>query len=119
MGRHAHFDLFPRPPGERDECVLGRSPACDVVISPWREKDWVHSMISNRHCRLWPDGEGTRAYLEDCSANGTVVKEVGGRTTLLKRGERAVLRTGDEICLINHVSARGALGIPLTRCSSC
>ena len=53
------------------------------------------------------------------SANGTVVKEVGGRTTLLKRGERAVLRTGDEICLINHVSARGALGIPLTRCSSC
>ena len=42
-------------------------------------------------------------YVEDCSVNGTLIN----RTTVLRKGERRRLHSGDEICLANpHVLQR-------------
>jgi serine/threonine protein kinase len=38
-----------------------------------------------------------QVFLEDMSGNGTIVNQ----TTLLRRGEKRMLHTGDEICLVN------------------
>ena len=82
---------------------------------------WAHSMISNRHCRIYcalsehvtavpplpasrcssgvsplPTG-GFEVYVESMSSNGTLINQ----TILLKNGEKRLLHSGDEICLVN------------------
>ena len=40
-----------------NEYVVGRSARCDVVASKRypapKDQDWIHSMVSNRHCRIF------------------------------------------------------------------
>jgi len=84
--------------------VMGRSGACNIQATKVEKfedkqdkarKEWAYGMISNRHCRLYR--QGVEIYIEDCSGNGTLIN----RTTLLRRGEKRVLHSGDEICLVN------------------
>jgi hypothetical protein len=101
-----------------NEVVLGRSQKCDVVaIKPTNTDDgghdekermrqnWAYGMISNRHCRIYcclDVSGGMDVYIEDCSGNGTSVN----RSNLLRRGEKRLLHSGDEICLVNPVTLR-------------
>ena len=67
----------------------------------------VHNLLSNRHCKIYcmlsgslrgvPSSTSLEVYVEDTSANGTFIN--GG--IRLRRGERRLLNTGDEICLLN------------------
>lgn len=102
-----------RPSDVFNEHTLGRSSTCDVQIKPptsnFADKkelelhEWAHAMISNKHCRIFcmlkapgPLQE-MDVYVEDSSGNGTLVNG----TTLLRRGEKRLLHTGDEISLVN------------------
>ena len=108
-----------------NEYVMGRSLKCDIINQklqphpsqdndqlnvPTKSLDWVHSMISNRHCHIFcmlkngsfQSKAGMDVYIEDSSGNGTVINN----TTLLRRGEKRLLHTGDEICLINPATLR-------------
>ena len=77
-------------------------------------QQWAFGMISNRHCKIYcclentntttttttpmHGGGGTlQVYCEDCSGNGTLINQ----EILLRRGEKRLLHTGDEICLVN------------------
>jgi hypothetical protein len=66
---------------------------------------WAHSMISNKHCRIFCShnqaGE-LEVYIEDNSGNGTLINQ----TTLLRKGEKRLLHSGDEICLVNLQTLR-------------
>lgn len=89
---------------------------------------WGHSLISNHHCRIFLDrigshenagpfgstsstannnknnnssfnrfsGDGS-VYIEDMSGNGTIINQ----QTQLRKGEKRMLHSGDEICLID------------------
>jgi len=93
--------------------TLGRSSKCDVQAKPPPKNidnkkllalhDWVHAMISNTHCKIYcmlkspgPSLE-MEVYIEDTSGNGTLING----STLLRRGEKRLLHTGDEISLVN------------------
>ena len=92
-------------PGDRfNEYTMGRSAKADVTVSKTvdashqRMYDYVHSSVSNRHCRifcLW--GNEMEVYVEDTSGNGTLINN----TALLHKNERRKLHTGDVICLVN------------------
>jgi hypothetical protein len=71
-------------------------------------RDYVHAMVSNRHCRIYcllgaDNVEGNNSppdmevFVEDTSGNGTLING----TTLLRKYERRLLHTGDVICLLN------------------
>ena len=74
-----------------------------------KRHDYVHAMISNRHCRIFcllniPDKNNRsmappemEVFVEDTSGNGTLVNG----TTLLRKNERRKLHTGDVICMLN------------------
>jgi serine/threonine protein kinase len=67
--------------------------------------NWAFAMISNSHCRIYctVDNTGTwQAWIEDTSGNGTLVNE----RTHLRRHEKRLLHTGDEICLVSPTSLR-------------
>jgi len=105
-----------------NEYLLGRSNKCDVLaVKPplgddKREKalqDWAFGMISNKHCRIYcsldsskPAGangtQGLQVYVEDSSGNGTLIN----KTTLLRRGEKRLLHSGDEVCFVNPQTLR-------------
>ena len=70
--------------------------------------DYVHSSISNKHCRIFCITNNTNntnndvdttmeVYVEDTSGNGTLINN----TTLLRKNERRKLHTGDVVCLVN------------------
>mmetsp|Transcript_825 Transcript_825/g.1706 ORF Transcript_825/g.1706 Transcript_825/m.1706 type:complete len:1233 (+) Transcript_825:106-3804(+) len=125
-------------PSDRfNEYVLGRSIKADAIAlkmdvptilpaqsdpetqqrndTKRKRNDYVHAMISNRHCRIYcllsncnnsnrnnsnNNGNGPpemEVFVEDTSGNGTLVNG----TTLLRRNERRKLHTGDVICLLN------------------
>jgi len=133
-----------RPSDRFNEYIVGRSVRCDATVEKLdvpefrfesndeeskeqkikreakvKQRDYVHSMISNRHCRIYcllnlPDhgvqdlAELTpsstcsnvpemEVFVEDTSGNGTLING----TILLSRNERRKLHTGDVICLIN------------------
>ena len=103
-----------RPVDIFNEYVLGRSSKCDVQAKPPHEQikdrkeqavqEWAHAMISNKHCRIFcmlkspgPSQE-MDVYIEDMSGNGTLINGI----TLLRRGEKRLLHTGDEISLVNQ-----------------
>jgi len=109
-----------KPSDKFNEYIIGRSVKCDVV-APKRNsipnnQTWVHAMVSNRHCSLFCmlKGETTSGtssssssidmdvFVEDTSGNGTLINN----TTLLKRGQRRLLHTGDTISLINPATLR-------------
>ena len=147
-----------QPSDRFNEFTMGRSMKCDLIakVQPKelpdgyevnseadrhraaaakkrdRNSDWVHSTISNKHCKIFchlksngkgggggnmgggggagrghfagiaNQGEEMEVYIEDTSGNGTAINN----TTVLRRGERRVLHTGDEICLINPDTMR-------------
>lgn len=92
-----------------------------------KRNDYVHAMVSNRHCRIYcllenvnnsnannGDGQSSsqtsllssslppsppdmEVFVEDTSGNGTLING----TTLLRKHERRRLHTGDVICLLN------------------
>jgi len=82
----------------------------------------VNPMISNRHCKIFcmfqanntskisdlnmiqqRSQSNMEVYLEDSSGNGTVVNS----TVRLRKGEKRLLHTGDEICLLNRSIVKG------------
>eukprot|EP00574_Skeletonema_japonicum_P001056 CAMPEP_0201741886 /NCGR_PEP_ID=MMETSP0593-20130828/47038_1 /ASSEMBLY_ACC=CAM_ASM_000672 /TAXON_ID=267983 /ORGANISM="Skeletonema japonicum, Strain CCMP2506" /LENGTH=1254 /DNA_ID=CAMNT_0048236225 /DNA_START=144 /DNA_END=3908 /DNA_ORIENTATION=+ len=121
-----------------NEYVLGRSAKADITAQKLdnpitntnnlteqqkqqeekkrKSHDYIHAMISNRHCRIYcllnlpnkpnntisnnsknnhpPEME---VFVEDTSGNGTLING----TTLLRKNERRKLHTGDVICLLN------------------
>lgn len=108
-----------------NEYTIGRSQKCDFMVPKLQKnatnKDEgkhlssAHSMVSNRHCTIFSmlknvvqnsilsnEGVGMDVYLEDSSGNGTVIN----KTILLRRGQKRLLHTGDEICLINPAALR-------------
>ena len=99
-------------PGDTFNCyTIGRSKSCDITPpksdegkSASGDAGWVHTLLSNTHCRIFcmlSTLENTmEVFVEDSSANGTVIN----RTTRLRRGERRLLNTGDEIGLVNENS---------------
>ena len=105
------MDLF-------NEYTFGRNSHCDVSVpkppnlsnnEPDQINEWAFAMISSKHCRLYcmlktdsTDGNSMDVYLEDTSVNGTLVNG----STLLRRGEKRILHTGDEICLVNPMTMR-------------
>ena len=120
-----------KPSDRFNEYTLGRSTKCDIVASklplqPTRsykdhgqhdetkqKNQWVHSMISNKHCNLFcllkqssssvsNNNIDMEVYIQDTSGNGTLINQ----STILHRGERRLLHTGDEICLINPATLR-------------
>lgn len=107
-----------------NEYTIGRSSKCDLTVSrPSTTKNeapnenpntlieqanTAYGLVSNLHCRIYcalsdPKTEaasgpiGMAVYIEDCSGNGTVIN----KTTLLNRGEKRLLHSGDEISLIS------------------
>lgn len=93
-----------------NEFTLGRNSKMDVVPpkpsknigEDYKIYEWAHSMVSNKHCTLYcmlssNGGGGMDIFVEDSSGNGTIVNG----TILLKRGEKRLIHTGDEICLVN------------------
>jgi hypothetical protein len=127
----AASDLLPRPPPTQqlstggvsylglhhllpsdifNEYSFGRSPECDIqAVKPTTvddkheiaRQDWAYGMISNQHCRLYccldETSNNMQVFVEDSSGNGTLVNQ----TILLRRGEKRILHSGDEICLVN------------------
>jgi len=101
-----------------NEYVIGRSVKCDIVAvrqdNGESNSDWVHAMISNRHCKMFtllsPNANSLdmEVYLEDTSGNGTLVNS----SILLRRGEKRLLHTGDEICLVNPAALRKKIRDP-------
>ena len=109
-----------------NEYTIGRSPKCDVTVPKPRRPDgkgggggdihsyyeWAFGMVSNRHCRIYalaPSPSGAlnqqhqlEVFVEDGSGNGTVVN----RSCLLRKGERRLLHSGDEVCLVNPHTLR-------------
>lgn len=65
--------------------------------------DYVHSSVSNKHCRIFCILSAERhhrtieVFVEDTSGNGTLINN----TTLLRKNERRKLHTGDVVCLVN------------------
>jgi len=107
------------PSDKFNEYSLGRNSKTDIqAIRPSKRAlstdifqihRWAHSMISNRHCNIFcmlKPGEGMDVFVEDSSGNGTVING----TTLLKKGEKRLLHTGDEICLVNPIPLRKKIG---------
>jgi serine/threonine protein kinase len=98
-----------------NQYTIGRSKNCDIVATKRRneteETKWVHTLISNTHCRIFCllsnirhhhatntfTADGMEVYIEDSSGNGTVINN----SILLKKNERRILHTGDTICLVN------------------
>ena len=104
-------DFLPK----QTEYWLGRSSTkCDVQIqvakksSCWSRKEatmmaWAHSMISNKHCRIFQDNNSNnQVFIEDMSGNGTFINQ----TTCLRKGQQRILHSGDEICLVNPETLR-------------
>ena len=112
--------------GDRfNEYTLGRSVKADVTVVKLFDNvdnddttkttknkqsmyDYVHSSISNKHCRIFCITNNTNntntdvdttmeVYVEDTSGNGTLINN----TTLLRKNERRKLHTGDVVCLVN------------------
>lgn len=89
LGRNSKMDIVPPKPSKQ----LGED---------FKTYEWAHSMVSNKHCTVYcmlssGGGGGMDVFVEDSSGNGTIVNG----TTLLKRGEKRMIHTGDEICLVN------------------
>ena len=99
LGRNGRNKVsIPKPPSVNDERMA-------------RVNAWAHALISNRHCRIFcmlkdSSSNSTDAtmevYIEDTSNNGTLVNG----STVLRRGEKRLLHTGDEICLLTPQTLR-------------
>ena len=95
--------------------TLGRSQKVDFLVPKVKattEDDskifkWAYAMISNQHLKIYCTLSDTTpndvsVWIEDTSGNGTMINQ----TTLLRRGERRLLNSGDEICVINPATLR-------------
>ena len=111
------IDLLPT----QESYLLGRSHKCDLTAQhsftisknlPEKEAktlekqlkalEWGKSMISNRHCRIFQQQQGSQIFIEDNSGNGTFINQ----QTVLRKGETRILHSGDEICLVNVETLR-------------
>ena len=117
-----------------NEYEIGRSVKCDLAVAPWdtsskeilkdhslTKRDQMlrnnallevrkrcHGMVSNRHFKilfLLASGGITEVYVEDASGNGTLINSMAR----LRRGERRLLHTGDEICVVNPILVRSCI----------
>lgn len=97
--------------------TVGRSPKADFLIPKYKPADetlrdfysWAYAMVSNLHLKIYCTLDPTASspndfsvWLEDTSNNGTIVNQ----STVLHRGERRLLHSGDEICLVSANSLR-------------
>jgi serine/threonine protein kinase len=120
-----------------NEHEIGRSAKCDLVVSEWdaspsdlallledasphshdkhlrrkaiqEVRKRCHGMVSNRHFKLHcllAAGGVPEVYIEDTSGNGTIINS----TARLRRGERRLLHTGDEISVVNPLLVRSCV----------
>jgi serine/threonine protein kinase len=89
-------------------------------------QEWCYGMISNQHCKIYctidaislanadvhdHDSDDSIAkkvlplvqvWVEDCSGNGTIING----TTVLMKGDKRLLHSGDEICLIQSATVQ-------------
>jgi serine/threonine protein kinase len=123
-----------RPSDKFNQYKLGRNSKMDIVppkpsskstSSQKKIHEWAHSMVSNQHCSIYcmlssnGSGGGSSStsnnnnnidvFCEDSSGNGTIING----TTLLKRGERRLMHTGDEVCLVNPHPLRKKIRDPV------
>lgn len=79
----------------RDVYSIGSSHKCDIVIDSAGD-----SRVSSTHCLIFCDysDDNLTICVSDCSENGTFVNDALIRVT---KGERAELKSGDEIFLMN------------------
>jgi len=97
-----------------NEYTLGRSLKVDLPIEPLPPApssqqesvssiitSKVHSMISNRHAKIYclflGNHHNMEVYIEDTSGNGTFINS----TVKLRKGEKRLLHSGDTICFVN------------------
>ena len=116
MGRSKKMDIAASEPiGDFTSSTGTPTPDSAASIDAKKIKamhEWAHAMISNKHCRIYCRLDETIAtnppssvalmpppqvYIEDCSGNGTLIN----RTIVLRKGERRILHSGDEVCLAN------------------
>lgn len=109
FGRSAKVDITATQPSALDLCDDNASTSGSKVRCLY---EWAYAMISNRHCRIYcrlddehclpGDIPTPQVFIEDSSGNGTLIN----RTTLLRKGEKRILHSGDEICLANPETLR-------------
>jgi hypothetical protein len=90
---HLEFKLFHRQKKDlRYDYVIGRSKTCDIVIQD--------KHVSSHHCSIYCDytQAAVRVFVEDSSSNGTFLN---GPATRLSQKQRAELKSGDEIYILN------------------
>lgn len=100
-------DIPPDPEGRHNLYTIGRSSSCAVRFDMPR--------ISNKHCLVYckmnhadRSASFLEAWIEDISANGTYLIH-NGRAQRLTKGTARLLRTGDEISLINPDFAKSPI----------
>lgn len=98
LGRSVKVDLLieplPKAPAQQTE-----STQQELLSSSITSK--VHSMISNRHAKIYclflGNNQNMEVYIEDTSGNGTLINS----TVKLRKGEKRLLHSGDAICFVN------------------
>jgi Protein kinase domain/FHA domain len=125
LGRSTKCDVRATKPSKKGSS----SSSMDAKI--YARQEWANGLISNQHCKIYcvlgdraseQDATGSgnhnnpsmmfdyynsklesmQVYVEDCSGNGTLVNH----TIVLQRGEKRLLHSGDEICLVNPIVLR-------------
>ena len=119
IGRSTKCDVQAKNPS-----ILSLSSRTNITTTIdkkiFARQEWCYGMISNRHCKIYctvnalaltnadiqdhdTDEEignkllsSIEVWVEDCSGNGTVING----TTLLMKGDKRLLHSGDEICLV-------------------
>ena len=106
LGRNSKMDIVPPKPNKNNNNQKDH----------YKIHEWAHSMVSNHHCTVYcmlkePNGDSNSmdVFVEDSSGNGTIING----STLLKRGEKRLLHTGDQICLVNPHPLRKKIRNPL------
>ena len=113
LGRSHKCDVVAKKPAtdsdsvDEQENTAKNAGTSSVSVKEMKLHDWALGMISNKHCRIYcmvesgktrtGTSDSFKVFVEDTSGNGTLIN----KTTLLRRGEKRLLHSGDEICLLN------------------
>jgi serine/threonine protein kinase len=115
LGRRSKCDVQAVKPPDEDDHPNGAGAGADKEKDNKRSKalqEWAYGMISNQHAKMYCTLDSSKAavgnvpnievYVEDTSGNGTLIN----KTTLLRRGEKRLLHSGDEVCFVNPQTLR-------------
>jgi serine/threonine protein kinase len=121
LGRRSKCDVLAVKPPDDDDDDDDNDNAAGAGAGAEKDKDnkrskalqeWAYGMISNQHAKIYCTLDSSKAavgnvpnievYVEDTSGNGTLIN----KTTLLRRGEKRLLHSGDEVCFVNPQTLR-------------